>query len=333
METEVIDPRPKIACLFHGDSDGFGASFALWKHLKDTCDLKFIKVQYSQPAPLAELSNFNPEKIFIVDFSYNAETLNMLESAFGQLVVIDHHKTAEADLKEWGGQYFFDKELSGCQLTWTMFSEDGLDDLPPILAYVGDRDLWKFELENSKAVNAYIATLEEDFEVWDNFYLPEACDSGRAILKFQKMQIDRRLRDVRMVQFKDLSSPAEETYYGSNPYRFLDVPAPAPPITCHLVPFVNASENISELGEAMCEAYPDSPFSVSYCDRADGQRSYSLRSRKRVVGISVAYNPNGSRRYFDEKIDQFDVSEVAKAFGGGGHPGAAGFTLSAPDII
>jgi len=58
------------------------------------------------------------------------------------------------------------------------------------------------------------------------------------------------------------------------------------------------------------EAYPDAPFSVSYCDRADGKRSYSLRSR------------NG-----------FDVSVVAKAFGGGGHPGAGGFTLSAPDII
>jgi len=63
------------------------------------------------------------------------------------------------------------------------------------------------------------------------------------------------------------------------------------------------------------EAYPDAPFSVSYCDRADGKRSYSLRSR------------NG-----------FDVSVVAKAFGGGGHHkegkgGAAGFTLAAPDII
>ena len=76
------------------------------------------------------------------------------------------------------------------------------------------------------------------------------------------------------------------------------------------VPCVNASENQSEIGAALNAAYPDSPFSVTYCDRADGKRSYSLRSN------------NG-----------FDVSEVAKAFEGGGHPGAAGFTLGAPVII
>lgn len=78
----------------------------------------------------------------------------------------------------------------------------------------------------------------------------------------------------------------------------------------HIVPIVNASENISELGAAMNEAYPEAPFSVSYCDRRDGQRSFSLRSK------------NG-----------FDVSEVAKAFGGGGHKAAAGFTRPSPPIF
>ena len=57
-------------------------------------------------------------------------------------------------------------------------------------------------------------------------------------------------------------------------------------------------------------AYPDAPFSMSYCDCPGGLRSYSLRSR------------NG-----------FDVSEVAKAFGGGGHKASSGFTLKAPRVI
>ena len=78
----------------------------------------------------------------------------------------------------------------------------------------------------------------------------------------------------------------------------------------YFIPCVNASENVSELGNLMCERYPDAPFSMSYCDRGDGMRSYSLRS-----------------------IGDFDVSVVAKAFGGGGHKNAAGFALPKPQVI
>lgn len=296
---EIIDPiKKKVAVLHHNDADGFGAAYAVWKALKDTCELLFIKVQYGQEPPYDALADFMPEKIFIVDFSYSADILSFMQEVYTQdLTVIDHHKTALPELQKWlpensvnpgAGSYFFDLEMSGATLTWMMFNEDP-ESIPEILLYVQDRDLWRFELENSKEINAFIATMPEDFEVWDDFYMPGAYDSGEAILRFQAMQIERRLKDV-VIRYL--------------PYQTAEG-------TCgYNVPFVNASENISELGEAMCLAYPDAPFSVSYCDRADGKRSYSLRSR---FG--------------------FDVSAVAKAFGGGGHPGAAGFALAAPDSI
>jgi len=275
--------KKKVACLYHADADGFGAAFAVWKHLKDTCELLFIKVQYGQMAPLEELRAFAPNEVYIVDFSYKTGILNALATEFEKVTVIDHHKSAELDLRLARGIDFkFDSDFSGAVLTWAAFSDDP-DSIPDILLYVQDRDLWKFELENSKEINAFIATMDESFEAWDDFYMPEAYDSGKAILKFQANQIKRRLKDVRLMEFEESKQ---------------------------LVPVVNASDNISELGEAMCLAYPDAPFSVSYCNRADGKRSYSLRSR-----------------------NEFDVSAVASAFGGGGHRGAAGFTLDAPDII
>jgi len=100
---------------------------------------------------------------------------------------------------------------------------------------------------------------------------------GEAILAFQKQQIDRAVKNVRWQE-----------------------------INGWIVPVVNVSDNISEVGNHLCEKFPEAAFSVSYCDRADGKRSYSLRS-----------------------IGEFDVSAIAKQFGGGGHRNAAGFTRDA----
>lgn len=68
------------------------------------------------------------------------------------------------------------------------------------------------------------------------------------------------------------------------------------------VPVVNATAFISETAHAMLQHYPDHPYvAVWYATRSKGY-AYSLRSRP-----------------------GFDVSEVAKRYGGGGHPQASGF--------
>lgn len=71
-----------------------------------------------------------------------------------------------------------------------------------------------------------------------------------------------------------------------------------PSIACPL------PEIVSDLGHRLAE---DAPFAAVWCEQPDGTTTYSLRSR-----------PEGA-----------DVSEVARAYGGGGHRNAAGFTLAA----
>lgn len=312
-DSEAPKPRPRIAVLHHNDADGFGAAYAIWKALKDTCDLQFIRVQYSQEPPWATLREFAPTKIFIVDFSYKASILNEFSAAYTDVTVIDHHATALPELQAWCGveetvqeyscpgerSFFFDLNQSGCALTWGLFHLDPNWDpelspttelhpsapLPDILAYVQDRDLWRFCLENSKEINAFIATLSESFEEWDTFYTPEAYTCGRAILKFQDRQIEHLVKHAKMMFFE---TPDGKTYE---------------------VPVVNATENISELGHALFAAFPNTPFTVSYCDNG-GVRIFSLRSQT-----------------------GFDVSKIAQQFGGGGHVAAAGFTQFAPTIL
>ena len=69
------------------------------------------------------------------------------------------------------------------------------------------------------------------------------------------------------------------------------------------VPMVNATTLISEIGHALLIAYPKAPFVVMYQD-IPGKRVFSLRSED----------------------SRMDVSEVAKARGGGGHRNAAGYS-------
>lgn len=78
----------------------------------------------------------------------------------------------------------------------------------------------------------------------------------------------------------------------------------------HTIPVLNVTELISEIGQAMNELYDETPFSLSFFVNDKGSFQISLRSNR----------------------SDFDVSVIAKRFGGGGHRGAAGFRLSFSDF-
>jgi oligoribonuclease NrnB/cAMP/cGMP phosphodiesterase (DHH superfamily) len=72
----------------------------------------------------------------------------------------------------------------------------------------------------------------------------------------------------------------------------------------YVVPVVNLPK--AWMSEALNELAVGVPFAAGYIDRADGRREFSLRSSGEV-----------------------DVSQIAKAYGGGGHRPAAGFVMPA----
>ena len=76
------------------------------------------------------------------------------------------------------------------------------------------------------------------------------------------------------------------------------------------IPVVNATGNTSDLGHRLCEMFPAAAFSASYRDTAEDRREWSLRS-----------------------VGDFDVSAVAKRYGGGGHRNAAGFQTARPPLL
>lgn len=222
------------------------------------------------------------KRVAIVDFSYPRDLLLEMHEQAEELVVLDHHKTAEEDLR---GLPFcvFDMNRSGAGLAWDHFS--GGRKRPALVDYVEDRDLWRFQLPASRAINARISTVSQSMKNWSALARVLDNDSdrvqfaveGAAILDHIDSYIEKMKRQARHV------------YVGGNRVPMVNAP------------YINTSELVGELAKGEV-------FAVGWFQRADGKIQYSLRSR-----------------------GDFDVSAVARSFGGGGHKNAAGFTLSAAE--
>lgn len=257
--------------LYHGNCyDGFGAAWAAWQALGNSAE--YVPVTHGEPPP--EQMRGSGATCTIVDFAYPREVLLDLRDNWGlaELTVIDHHKTAQEDL---AGLDFaiFDMNKSGAMLAWEYWHPH--DDPPLLIRYVQDRDLWKFELPQSREVAAAMRAHPMSFYAWSGMAeaITELASEGAVILRFTESQVEMMCKQARI------------TFIGN-----------------YKVPVVNATAFWSEIGEHLLLEYPEYPFAASWHQTKDGLFKWSLRSRP-----------------------DFDVSAVARQFGGGGHPQAAGF--------
>src|SRR5215475_7394225 len=78
--------------LYHADcADGFGAAWAIWRRFPAA---RFVPVKHGNAPP----SGLQGQRVVIVDFSYDRETLETMASQTQALLVLDHHITAEKAL-------------------------------------------------------------------------------------------------------------------------------------------------------------------------------------------------------------------------------------------
>ena len=272
LPTEPADIRAAspLFVLYHANCpDGFGGAWSVWLARGDTAT--YCPVSHGEPPP-----ELPPDaSVLMVDIAYPRELALALRGRVRELVILDHHKSAQEDLGDLDFAHF-DMNRSGAMLGWN-YMHPGQDP-PPLIGYVQDRDLWRFALPNSREVSAALGSYPMDFEVWKTLDVADLQREGIAILRFRDQTV------------KTIVGFARWGEIGG--YR---------------VPIVNATAHWSDVGEAMLQKYPEAPFVGAYYEDSEGTRRWSLRSRP-----------------------DFDVSEVAKKLGGGGHRQASGFREPAP---
>lgn len=226
------------------------------------------------------------------------------------VIVIDHHKSTMDELRDlpqlWGDYVMRGIEnapIDGARARFDM-SKSGCvlaweyfhpgQPLPHMFALIQDRDLWRFALEDSRAFGAYMQTQELGLL------------TARAI-------------------YQTLYGPGQDGAHwlahilghGQTMLNQQDgmvaricKDAAMIEILGHRVPCVTTPVFQSEVGEELLRRFPDAPFASSWFQRGT-QQVWSLRTR--ATGL--------------------DVSVIASLMGGGGHPGAAGFTLERPITV
>jgi uncharacterized protein len=265
--------------LYHAFcADGFGAAWAAWKRFG--YEASYLPVQHgTDPPPVTEEND-----VFILDFSYPRAVIVEMHARFRSLQIIDHHRTAEDELR--GLDYaLFDDTKSACVLAWETFHPGTT--VPELLRYIMDRDLWLHRLPESREVTAGLSSYPMDFEVWNGLAIETLAREGVAILRYQRELVSLACANVRIDE-----------------------------VAGYEVPVVNAPWFGSEVGAALLERFPDAPFVAIYFDRGDGKRQWSLRSREDFDVSAVARRfQNGGHRQaagFESELPEDFVPEPKK---------------------
>lgn len=284
----------KPLCIYHGKcADGFTAAWAVRKFI----DCDFHPGIYGQEPP--DVAGRN---VIMVDFSYKRAILESMGKVAQAILVLDHHKTAQAELETFAIfnpvnvhniativsstqpglgniRAEFDMARSGAQMAWDFYFPN--TSRPLLVDYVGDRDLWQFKLHQSREVNAFIFAHEYTFDNWDDLDL---LLSSRA----QVSSVAEMGAAIEKKHHKDVAELVEVT---RRTMRIGGVDMPVANIPYTLT---------SDAGNLM--AKQDQGVAACYWDTPAG-RVFSLRSTQ----------------------DGPDVSAIAATYGGGGHKNAAGF--------
>jgi uncharacterized protein len=253
----------KPLCIYHGNcADGFTSAWVVRKALGD--DVEFHAGVYQNAPP-----DVTDRDVVMVDFSYKRPVLEAMRDRAASILILDHHKTAEADLKELPGVVsVFDMNRSGARITWDHYFPK--DEPPALLLHVEDRDLWRFALRKTREIQASVFAYPYEFKVWD--FLMSA--------DLEKLAVEGEA--IERKHFKDIR-------------ELVGVVTRDFTIAGHVVPIANLPYTLtSDAGHLLAKG---KPFAGCYWDTPDG-RVFSLRSQDDgmdVAEIAKQYGGGGHK--------------------------------------
>lgn len=266
-----------ILCIYHGNcADGYTAAWALRRYYPEA---EFHAGVYQETPP-----DCTGKHVYIVDFSYKRDVLEKIIEQADMVTILDHHESARDDLIELMSakkiKGVFDMKRSGAMIVWDWFFPR--EEAPQIIKHVQDRDLWKFELEGTREIQAAVFSYEYTWENWDRLM---AMDRGDIkVLRLMGEAIERKhFKDIRELMEKCRKVMMIDGYH----------------VMAYNLPYTMSSD-VGQISVTEKHA----PFGVCYWD-TPSHREFSLRStddRPSVKDIAVKFGGGGHRNAAGFKV-------------------------------
>lgn len=309
---EAFSWAPDLVIYHDKCADGIVAAWACWKRWGYTPEYLAANYGYQPPADVAG------RNILMVDFSFpEADLRAMVAAGAKSIVILDHHKTAEAALEPFaygkglervvrhsdidgmlarrrvirGGPIIaiFDMARSGASMAWNFAHPDAVT---PRLVELAERyDLWKFAPNTGDVAELLHLTIQSDdmtISSMEDIHLQLAAGDDAPLRRGAAIDSWRQPLIAEIAIRAHLRSVAgvEGVIAVECPYSL-----------------------VSAVGHHLLDKHRGAPFAAMSVT-GEKQVTWSLRSED----------------------DRMDVSEVAKGQGGGGHRNAAGFRVQVEPV-
>lgn len=304
--------KMKPLVIYHANcADGFGAAYAAWTHFGPSAE--YLPCQYGKQAAEFDVKQCVGRCVYIFDFSFPADKMAEIHSGCRHLTWLDHHKTAfEAAnvpsdapfrLEEAESYTLLHPEKSGAMLAWEYFHPG--TEVPMFIHHIDDYDRWQFKIDGTKAFQKALWSYAPwSFEQWKSF----------------------QSRWTRTPLFDEPAYPTE-----------------------HLSEFINEGRAILRAHDQNVQAVLkgakrpctiigtfDAKIVGLACNCPSHLTSdvgHQLANESGSYGLCWYVNKDNLVICSLRSNGDYDVSAIAKEFGGGGHRNAAGFTTTIQSIM
>ena len=326
----------KPLVIYHAScADGFGAAFAAWLKLGESDSIEegaeYVPMQYG---PVPDIESWHMQyaisqrEVYILDFSFPRQTMDYLFSVARRVTWLDHHKTAfemccdeERTYTKHEDKYhtiILDNNKSGAYLAWEHFHPG--TEVPMFIRHIDDYDRWQFKIEGTKAFNKAVWShapwsfkqwvewfydCEEGFnhKYWADFYT-----EGEAILRAH----DQNVQSVVKGAARNCSI----------------VPAVIDSVESYKSPWV--WWNDPEHGDT-CGA---NGLAANCPPHLTSDVGHELANQSGTFGLCWTLGQSGTVAKCSLRSNgEYDVSAIARTFGGGGHRNAAGFEVDIRTLL
>lgn len=329
----------KPLIIYHDHcADGFGAAFAAWLKFRDEAEylpMQYGKIRTPSDFDLKESVDVRGRDVYVLDFSFPKPVMDALFSQASRVVWLDHHKSA---FEMWCGKYergmryvhlyesweptVLAHNKSSALLAWEYFHPG--NEVPMLIKHIDDYDRWQFKLEGTKEFQKALWSYAPwSFEQWNDLFntsndYSHMLIEGAAILRAHEANVQAivngasRKCTIIPVLINSVDSYKAPWVWWIDPDNGDTCGASGLAANCppHLA---------SDVGHQL--ANQSGTYGLLWSVDRDCVKGNDFGHE--CVFAKCSLRSNGD----------YDVSVIAKAFGGGGHKNAAGFEVPISTLL